>query len=167
MYKGVGMDKAEVLKLQFYLNKDMIMLEWGSGGSTLYFPRFVKMYHSIEHSKGWYHRILDNITENTRLYYVPQNLPRTRPTKRDEFKDYVEYIHCIGVPKYDAVFIDGRARVACAMEAIKYMEGTSVMFLHDSQRAEYAPIFDKYDVIDKAGSLRVFKLKNEQKNTLE
>lgn len=159
MYKGISMFSYEAEKLKSYLNKDMIMLEWGSGGSTLYFPRFVKMYYSIEHNKKWYDRIHPNISENTRVYYVPNNLPRTRPTKLEEFKDYVEYIHCIGVLKYDAIFIDGRARIHCAAEVADYMDNNSVMFLHDSQRAEYKSIFDMYDVIDKAGSLRVFKLR--------
>ena len=155
----IGMRKREIEKLLSYLEKNMIMLEWGSGGSTTFFPFFVTRYHSIEHTKDWFRKVGNELPENARLYYVPMNLPRTRPTKREEFVDYVEHVHSIGVDNFDAVFIDGRARVACAQEVRRFVNEKSVLFLHDSHRAEYAEIFDLYEVIDKAGSLRVMKIK--------
>lgn len=158
---NVGMAPSEVELIVKYLNKDMIVLEYGSGGSTTFFPKYVKMYHSIEHDKTWFNRVGDELPENARLYWVPQNFPRTQPTRREQFVDYVEYINSIGVPKYNAVLIDGRARVACAIEVIRYLTFDSVVFLHDSNRAEYLPIFNIYDVIEKAGSLRVLKINDK------
>ena len=157
----IGMRKREIDKILEYLEPHFLMLEWGSGGSTTFFPRYVSRYHSIEHSKEWYHRVYNEIGDNVRLYYVPQNLPRTRPTKREEFVDYVEQVHYIGVPNYNAVFIDGRARIACAKEVIGFINKESVIFLHDCHRGEYKEIFEIFEEIDRAGNLAVLKLKSE------
>ena len=39
-----------------YLNENDIMLEYGAGGSTMYFPKYVKDYYSIEHEEKWCHQ---------------------------------------------------------------------------------------------------------------
>ena len=75
----VGMRQNEIDKILEYIDKSTIMFEWGSGGSTIFFPRYVSRYHSIEHSKEWYHRVYNELPGNARLYYVPNNLPRSRP----------------------------------------------------------------------------------------
>ena len=46
-YSKPWMDDSEINTIIKYLNKEDIMLEWGSGGSTNYFPQFVKEYYSI------------------------------------------------------------------------------------------------------------------------
>ncbi len=51
------MNQKEVELIEKYLNKDTIMLEWGSGGSTLYFSKKVKTLYSIEHDKTYYNKI--------------------------------------------------------------------------------------------------------------
>ena len=66
----VGMTEEEALKAESYFkNKDMA-LEWGSGGSTLYFSQLVKKYISIEHDIKWYDNIKSKIEENVELYCI-------------------------------------------------------------------------------------------------
>lgn len=159
----IGMTSPEINMIQKYLSDDMIVLEWGSGGSTLYFPRYVKRYFSIEHNKHWYEKGTNAKPDNCTIYWVKENAPRTRPTKRKEFKDYVEYIHCLGIEKFDAVLIDGRARIYCAFEVKPYLKEDSIIFLHDCHRKEYKEIYEHYDEIDKVGNLLVLKIKNGKK----
>jgi len=159
----IGMDRAEIDTIKKYLNKEMVVLEWGSGGSTLFFPQFVKKYYSIEHDHDWWERGFNRQPENCQVYWAKQNAPRTTPSKREQFKDYVEYVHCLGVDKFDAVFIDGRARIACGIEVIPYLDKDSIVFLHDGHREEYKEFYTYYDLIDRAESLLVFKLKNGKK----
>lgn len=156
---NVSMTKGEQNIIIKYLEDNMIMLEWGSGGSTTYFPRFVSTYHSIEHNKTWYHRVYNELPSNAKLYYVPNNLPRTIPSKREQFVDYVEQVHYIGVDIFNAVLIDGRARVSCAKEVVNFINEKSIVFLHDCHRKEYEEVFEIYDMIDRAGNLAVMKLK--------
>ena len=48
-YKAM-MSPKEIAFIEKYLTKDKVMLEWGAGGSTLYFSQLVKEYYSIEHN---------------------------------------------------------------------------------------------------------------------
>jgi|ETNvirnome_6_100_1030635.scaffolds.fasta_scaffold14342_3 hypothetical protein len=69
--ENVGMETAETLKAENYIKGKQKMLEWGSGGSTLYFPSLVKKYVSIEHDRFWYDKIKPDIKDNVEYYYVP------------------------------------------------------------------------------------------------
>ena len=42
------MSKQEIDLILSFLNKEDIMLEYGCGGSTMFFPNYVKEYYSIE-----------------------------------------------------------------------------------------------------------------------
>jgi len=46
-------------------------LEWGAGGSTLYFSKIVSSYVSIEHDKSWYDKLTSQIDDNVELLHVP------------------------------------------------------------------------------------------------
>jgi len=48
------MSTEEINLIESFLKPDMIMLEWGSGGSTIKFSQKVAKYYSIEHVKDWY-----------------------------------------------------------------------------------------------------------------
>jgi len=42
------MDKREIEKIISYLKPEDRMFEWGCGGSTVYFSKYVSFYRSIE-----------------------------------------------------------------------------------------------------------------------
>ncbi len=46
------MSPLEQQMIEFYLQPGKVMLEWGSGFSTLWFSQFVGQYYSIEHDKA-------------------------------------------------------------------------------------------------------------------
>ena len=47
-----GMENDEALKAEEYIKGKDKVLEWGSGGTTLYFPQIVNTYVSMEHDSG-------------------------------------------------------------------------------------------------------------------
>ena len=49
--------KEEYKFIEKYLNKDDILLEWGSGNGTIYFSGLVKKLISIEHDVDYYNLI--------------------------------------------------------------------------------------------------------------
>ena len=51
------MSRDEIGMIEGYLKPSFKMLEYGSGGSTLYFSRLVKEYYSVEHDVEWYEKI--------------------------------------------------------------------------------------------------------------
>ena len=65
-----SMSDSEIVKSEEYLNNKDKVLEWGAGGSTLYFSNIVSSYVSIEHDKLWYNKLTSQINDNVELLYV-------------------------------------------------------------------------------------------------
>ena len=136
------------------LTEDTTMLEWGSGGSTLYFSSFVEKYYSIEHDKDWYEKVSEQIKEypfNDIVYkYIQPNKenPDGRQSEYDMFKDYIDAVDNFNT-KFDVVLIDGRARRLCAKKVIPHLKPDSVVFIHDYVlRTPYHVAEDYYELVD-------------------
>lgn len=77
LWYKIHMEDEEISKIEEWISGKESFLEWGSGGSTLYYSQFVDHYVSIEHDEGWFnktkeiieHRGLDNIE----YHFVPTN----------------------------------------------------------------------------------------------
>jgi len=168
------------------LKKDDIVIEWGSGGSTLYFPQFVKDYHSIEENLLWFRKTrimlrkkpfkdkvhIYNVENNIKEYYHGQ--PDMRDFHRNMYTDYIEKIDELGIDKFDVVFVDGEfgSRDYCAMYSRKYMHKDSLLIFHDWYRKQPInvwPIIDKYFYMvdkheegeDDSSSVAIFKQKED------
>lgn len=66
----VGMTLAESLVAEEYIEGQTKMMEWGSGGSTLYFPQLVDYYVSIEHDIKWYDSVKKRISGNVEFHCI-------------------------------------------------------------------------------------------------
>ena len=131
----------EILKKK----KPKMCLEWGSGGSTLHFSRYLEngvSFISIEHNKQWFDRIRQRVIENNKikLYHAP---PKKSPWIDDhhlgslsDFRDYVEFPKKFN-QKFDFILVDGRARKACMILAINLLKTDGVVILHDANREYY------------------------------
>lgn len=155
------MEQKEIDVILSYLKPDDIMFEWGSGGSTLYFPKFVKEYYSVESQKHWYTMVKSfvlkdkSIKQKIHIKYVPippYNWDTNNHTK-EEFKEYIEYIGTLPVSIFNKILIDGenKTRAFCAIESLKYIDKESIVFIHDyfNRRNIYSMIEEYYDIIDK------------------
>jgi hypothetical protein len=162
-YDKPWMSEIEINTIIKHLKKDDIVLEWGSGGSTHYFPQFVKEYHSIEHDKQWFDEINESLLDNVKYYLVDLNEPLTDPTQKHQIQSYLDFVDILKIQKFDKVLIDGRGRGWCAEKIIPYLKEDSLVFIHDYwQRPQYHIVEKWFDVVDyvKTGqSLVVLKLK--------
>ena len=167
------MSDEEIKKIQSYLKSTDIFLEWGSGGSTIYFSQFVKQYVSIEYDINWYRNlneiIINQNIQNINYIYCPPNNDILLPIwhGNSNSKDFIEYVNVIDnipITKYDKVLIDGRSRVECAKKALSYTNKNSIIFIHDFfTRPAYFSVLGHYTLIDsiKDGqSLAVLKKKS-------
>ena len=68
-----SMGDWEVLKCEEYIQGKDLMLEWGSGGSTLSFSSMVKKFVSIEDNEEWYAKVSKHKDENTEIHLVPHH----------------------------------------------------------------------------------------------
>lgn len=168
------MSQAEISTITAYLNKDQTMLEYGCGGSTNFFSKYVKEYYSIEHDKVWFDRINSDRNSNVTIYHVARNnvTPETeriipydidgldQSSRQKDFHDYITFPNRIN-KTFDAVLIDGRARPECAKYVKQYLKKNAYVFVHDYwERERYHMIASIYELVDsvKTGqSLAVFR----------
>jgi len=147
------MHPNEIKLINSFLTIDDIMLEWGSGGSTAFFAQQVKTYYSIEHVKEWYDRVNKQLEQypllDVRYNFVPNDLPRTKPTQYNEYKSYIEYPKKFNT-KFDRVLIDGRGRQYCAEFILPYLHEESIVFIHDfyNRPDRYDVVLQWYDIVD-------------------
>jgi len=155
------MTEAEIKCIESYLKPEHIVFEYGSGGSTLYFPKFVSKYCTVEHQIHWYRLIRRKIVKSEHLKnkvdmrYIPQNEYFDYSIKKPDrqwFETYIESIGDFGIEKFDIILIDGenRTRGFCAEEVLKYIDKNSIVFIHDYyNRDNLHHVEDYYDVIEK------------------
>jgi hypothetical protein len=145
------MHKHEYEFIEKYLNKNDILLEWGSGNSTLYFSDLVTKIISIEHDNDWINNIQIGINTynipNIELNYIPSHTPDPIPCRYEQFKDYVEFPKNNNV-KFTKVFIDGRARKYCAKSIYDMIDENVIVMIHDYNRPDYQLVEKYYDVIE-------------------
>ena len=161
------MRKKQIEMIDSYLKPKHIVLEYGAGGSTLYFANKVLKYISIEHDYVWIKKLQnENIPSNVEMHYCPPDNNLKLPVLRANFEDfnqYINYIDKLSYKIYDIVIIDGRARQYCAKKILPYLNDDSIVFCHDFERKRYHEVFKKYyTMIDKEDSfneqvLAVFK----------
>lgn len=156
--KALWMTREEAASMLEVMRKDMVYLEYGSGGSTLAFAPMAKRAYSIEHDREWCLRMQEKLSIkglSQRVTYTCAPVDRgtggwgvshafEEGTYR-VFKAYVDAVTALNESVFDVVLIDGRARVACALKVLPYLNDDSLVLLHDARREKYAPILNYYD----------------------
>ena len=87
MIQGVWMHEREKAVIEKYLNPEVTMMEWGSGGSTVEFSKKVKKYYSVEHNLEWYNQVKQAVPSNVTLYYK-ENKPLPDEYSQAEYQHY-------------------------------------------------------------------------------
>jgi hypothetical protein len=108
------------------LTKDLVLFEFGSGNSTLFFADKVKKVISIEHNKDWYRIVSKTKPENVELIL----------TKTNSSIDYLEHLSDLK-EDLDIIIVDGLHRIDCLKLAVGKLSEQGVIILDDSERTEY------------------------------
>ena len=145
------------------LNKEMVVFEYGSGGSTLYYAKKVKKIISVEHDKYWYEVVKNKLAagglDNSEFHLChPEPIMNNEPnlySSTDEnyqgmtFEKYVEKINAYPDNYFDLVVVDGRARTSCLKQVLSKVKDGGYVLLDNSERSEYnlgIRLFDKFVV---------------------
>ncbi len=109
-------------------------LEYGGGGSSIYFPQnhpYIKQWDTIESASGWYLTLLEQeLPKSVNVHFV-SDLPT--------LERYITYPSELG-GKYDFILVDGidETRVHCMEYASKHLlNPKGILVLHDSGRLRY------------------------------
>jgi hypothetical protein len=152
------MSENEYKFIEKYLTPDDILLEWGSGNSTIYFSGMVQKIISIEHDVDYYYLVKNTIRsfdiKNVELYHVP-------PVKgEDREKQLYNYINfpVDNNMVFTKVLIDGRGRKYCATKIVDYITDDTIVFIHDFNSSDvegyqddnyFNDILNVYDIIER------------------
>lgn len=151
------------------------VVEFGSGGSTIFFLSKGKTVYSVESDSGFigylqtFPLIKKKITAK-KLYMYHADIGETVtwgvPKDHSKVSDWPLYYKAVwrkfNIQNPDIVLIDGRFRVMCALNSIPYINRDTVVMVHDfSKREHYKVIFDFFDLVKEVESLVVLKLKEQ------
>lgn len=160
------MSKQEIDLILSFLKKDDVMLEYGCGGSTMFFPNYVKEYYSIESDESWANSVKKIMPKNVTMHCIPVVRPddpdQKHATKWDQlyttkmyyaYKEYIETGSKIGKP-FSKILIDGRARPQCARYMYDFIDNDCIIFIHDWHpcRTHYRSVLEKYKIIKEINS---------------
>lgn len=126
--------EIEIMDQLFEKYKPKTVLEWGSGNSTVYFPKkhiFIEEWMALEHDKTYLELLQDVLPENA---YITVMYTDER---------YEKYPSTLG-KKFDFIFVDGIRRDECIDEAFNLLNEGGVIVLHDWDRIEAKNIVEKY-----------------------
>jgi predicted O-methyltransferase YrrM len=126
------------------------VLEWGSGGSTVYFTRFLRNHSipyswtSLEYNARWARDVERELAGDSDTTVVLIDVGNDRVLQRyTEMEEYIAYPRTTG-KKFDFVFIDGRKRRRCLLEALHLLNENGVALLHDAERRYYWSAFKSF-----------------------
>lgn len=151
-----------IVFLRNWLRPDMIVYEYGSGGSTLFFSDHVKEVYSIEHDPDWFNklkRVID-AEQNLKIHY--QHYPAEPLLQKSDNldpADPVNYLSCMGKYQdlsfehyvksidrfkndfFDLIVVDGRARPSCILHSIKKIKQNGALLVDNTDRGYYLESF--------------------------
>jgi hypothetical protein len=142
--------------LEDWLKPGMNILEYGSGGSTLFFLRHECNIISIEHDPSWYNVVAASINrcankDNSKLFLsVPVYTNETLDYKNESncvsidsgfdgysFSSYVKHVDQYRDSTFDLILVDGRARRACLHYSASKVKPGGLIILDNSDRKYY------------------------------
>lgn len=143
---------AEAIEwLKQNLKKDMKIFEYGAGGSTLFLSFLSKKVASVEHNPIYFITLKDKIKKdkikNCKLFFSPPNngtiknalyASTDKKYKNMNFEKYIKIIDKYPNNYFDLVFIDGRARNGCIINALTKIKNNGYLMLDNSERIGYA-----------------------------
>jgi hypothetical protein len=149
----------ELLLLELPADRPLRIFEYGSGGSSVYFPRFLRdrgrsfIWFSLEHDAEWAQEVCRRLTEHALhdVHVLLTDIPNVAPTRLNRTKDRrnmvkagrrFDYAAYTWTPsriadEYDFILVDGRDRKRCLETAIPLLRPGGFVAIHDAQREYY------------------------------
>ena len=128
--------------LHHYLKPDMRVLEFGAGGSSVFFLKKKVKLFSIEHENSWIKEVHEILSPKHLKNWIPHYMKSSNPNQQvPEPKDYLSKIETIDNSSIEIALIDGRNRVECIKKSMPKIKPGGCIILDNSDRPEYAPAY--------------------------
>lgn len=135
-----------------YFSPSENCLEWGSGGSTLYFGDG-RDWISIEHRREWCDKVWE---KGGKVAYAADPI------------SYINPFPQIKKNRFNVFVVDGIFREACLNSASRHITDDGICFLHDARRSEYQCAYHNFPWYMRVGDdLMVFAKKEPVKRMIK
>lgn len=160
--------KNDLEMFKKYVAKATNYFEFGSGGSTVYVSKQknIKSICSVESCRVWHDKVKKLITRDTIQYiFINMNtLPDTwgYPGPNSSKESWISYSGALN-KSVDLILIDGRFRVACALQCFSIIDNNTIILFDDFlNRPEYHIVLDYYTIVEKTVDNVMVALKKKQ-----
>lgn len=162
------MSFAAIDFLKEWLQKNMVVFEYGSGGSSLFIAERVQQLYSVDHDELWYNKVKELIAEKG-IRNINYSLFKPEPVispaqsgcgnpanylscmgefQQLKFETYARSIDQFPANHFDLVIVDGRARPSCIKHAMTKVKQGGVLLLDNADRAYYLDPFPELLNVD-------------------
>ena len=168
------MKDSEICLFRKYLSKAINYYEFGSGGSTYIASEYenIQRITSVESLYDWITKISEEEPikkriddETLKIIYIDVNAKKLgKPRNKEKIDNWPLYSQSILTIDYtpDLILVDGRFRVASALQSYKKLADDGFLIIHDyTNRPQYHIIEKFYDKVINKRTLQVFKKKPE------
>jgi hypothetical protein len=167
----IRMTPAEQVKLREIYRKSSRYLEFGCGGSTQLAAQYPQMkIVSVDSDEDWIQKVKEdaNVSDGVkggRISFIQVDIGSTAewgmPKDESKIRNWPRYYTAPFVQRenyYDAVLIDGRFRVSCALAAFVFAPEHVTVAFHDYEyRPHYYEVEQFFDVVERVDSLCIMK----------
>ena len=112
--------QSAVAFLDNYLSTDDVVMEWGSGRSTLYFAKKCKFVTSCEHNQAWFHAMRTKVMRAANVQYL--------------YYETQTWVASEMSPSFNIALVDGIERANCAFRAAQLLSPGGLLILDNAER---------------------------------
>jgi predicted O-methyltransferase YrrM len=128
---------AAIDYLETYLQPNMEVFEFGSGGSTLFFAKRTKHVSAVENDPAWFDRVSQRLKDNS-VHNVEIQL-RPFDVKNPGDFEQSDYLKALPKKTFDVIVVDGaeewtQVRPICFQQAEQRVNPGGVIIVDDSWR---------------------------------
>ena len=151
----------------YFMKSGNIYFEFGSGGSTNIASFYKVKTYSVESDVKWHEKLKNNgIAAN----YITIDLHVTSlgyPGNDTNVNDWKKYIQAYKKEyNADIILIDGRFRVACALDIFSKIRNDTLIFIHDYKNRRQYYILERYYIKLKVWDRLALFIKNTNINSI-
>jgi predicted O-methyltransferase YrrM len=124
--------------LESILKPDFRILEFGSGGSTIFLLKRATHVTTIEHECKWLEKTKSFVNKNKLQskwnYYIVNYFENEETNISDH---YLKPLEQLSQYNYDLIIVDGRYRVNCIKHTFNLVKPGGYLLLDNSERKDY------------------------------
>ena len=161
------MQDRELKAFLYFMKPENIYFEFGSGGSTNIASYFKLKTYSVESDLKWHQKLKNNGIIANYITIGLNNSYLGYPGINTNINDWKKYIQAYKKEyNADVILIDGRFRVACALDIFAKIRNDTIIFIHDYINRPQYHIIEKFYIKIKSWDTLTLFIKNPFINSI-